>query len=68
MTVTDSLGQHAVTLKAGSKGYRVDGVNAQFTVAPQSVQGSLYVEPAALVQALGGEVLPGSGSFAARRA
>ncbi|GIP49500.1 hypothetical protein J53TS2_30910 [Paenibacillus sp. J53TS2] len=61
LTVTDSLGQHAVTLKAGAKAYRVDGVSAQFTVAPQSVQGSLYVEPATLIQALGGEVLPGTG-------
>ncbi|WP_178022558.1 stalk domain-containing protein [uncultured Paenibacillus sp.] len=63
LTVTSGLGQHAVTLKAGSKGYRADGVNAQFTVAPQSVQGSVYVEPAALVQALGGEVLPGTGEL-----
>ncbi|MCA1295808.1 hypothetical protein LBW89_22640 [Paenibacillus sp. alder61] len=63
LTVTDSMGLHTVILKAGSKSYRVDGSDAQFAVAPQSVQGSLYVEPIALVNALGGEALPDTGEI-----
>ncbi|TYA11008.1 hypothetical protein FRY98_24920 [Paenibacillus faecis] len=63
LTVTDSMGLHAVILKAGAKSYRVDGSDAQFAVAPQSVQGSLYVEPIALVNALGGEALPDTGEI-----
>ncbi|MGG6313862.1 stalk domain-containing protein [Paenibacillus macerans] len=63
LIVADSQGMHSVTLKAGSKSYRLDGTAAQFSVAPQSVQGSVYVEPTALVKALGGEMLEGTGEL-----
>lgn len=57
LILTDSQGLHEVTLKAGSKSYSLDGATAQFTIAPQHVGSSLFVEPITLVQALGGEVL-----------
>ncbi|MFD1178709.1 stalk domain-containing protein [Paenibacillus puldeungensis] len=60
LVVEDNTGMHKLTLKVGSKGYRAegsqDGTATQFIVAPQSVEGSVYVEPVAVVNALGGEV------------
>ncbi|GAA0399589.1 stalk domain-containing protein [Paenibacillus motobuensis] len=57
LILTDSQGLHEMSLKAGSKSYSLDGATAQFTIAPQVVGGSLFVEPITLVHALGGEVL-----------
>jgi len=57
LIITDSQGLHEVSLKSGSKSYSLDGTTAQFTIAPQIAGGVMFVEPIALVQALGGEVL-----------
>ncbi|KWX85307.1 hypothetical protein AMQ83_25550 [Paenibacillus riograndensis] len=54
--LNDSKGLHNVIIKAGAKGYQVDGAAQQFTVAPVIYNGKAYVELTKLVTALGGEL------------
>ncbi len=52
----DSKGLHTVQINTGAKSYQVDGAAQQFTVAPVSHNGKVYVELTKLVLALGGEL------------
>ncbi|MHA6533650.1 stalk domain-containing protein [Paenibacillus sp. BAC0078] len=54
--LNDSKGLHTVQIKTGAKSYQVDGAAQQFTVAPVSHNGKVYVELTKLVLALGGEL------------
>ncbi|OPA80922.1 hypothetical protein BVG16_00805 [Paenibacillus selenitireducens] len=47
---------HAVELTAGSVAYKLNGQDADFTVAPKELNGSVFVELSEVVDALGGQI------------
>lgn len=56
LVITNNVTEHNVLITTGDKNYQVDGNTSQFTVAPQNVSGTHYIELNSIVESLGGEV------------
>ncbi|WP_410771875.1 stalk domain-containing protein [Fontibacillus sp. BL9] len=63
LVIQDASQQYGLSLKIGSKDYRVNGETLQFGTAPQQIGGTVYVELSPVVEALGGELLSAKGEI-----